>query len=68
MDYYNPAYNICAELIQTGHESICGLFRLRSAQIVSRFNGVRQAIVDGGITYNESAFLRPENSDCLNAC
>ena len=65
MDNYNPAYHICAELIQTGHKSIGGLFRLRSAQIVSRFDGVRQAIVDGGIPYNESAFLLPENSDCL---
>lgn len=60
MNNYSAAYHIASSLIAAGYRLIGGLFRLRSAQILDRFHGVRQAIVDRGIPYQEDSFLIAE--------
>lgn len=57
MEDYAGAYEITRRLIQDGHRNIGGVFASEEVQIRDRLNGVRKAVVDADVLYNDDNFI-----------
>ncbi|MDE6932754.1 MAG: GntR family transcriptional regulator [Oscillospiraceae bacterium] len=63
MDDYQGAHQITSELIASGCRNLGGIFSCMASQLLSRFLGVRRAVVDAGIVYDRHDFLLCGDND-----
>lgn len=63
---YDGAYEVVSELIARGCRSFGGVLTITGIQMMERLNGVRQAILDHGLSYEPGSFFAGTSVD--NIC